>query len=84
MNYTLTNLAEHLEGVSHDLVNRYLGAEKLTPRRLWEKVKGDVKASKVGYVVRTYAFYSFSLWEKVGMRGSIKSCYIQDLNESEP
>jgi hypothetical protein len=35
INYTLTNLAEHLEAISHDQINRYLRREKLTPRLLW-------------------------------------------------
>lgn len=51
VNYTLTNLAEHLEGVSHDQVNRYLRQEKLTPRLLWENVKGEVESSQEGYIV---------------------------------
>jgi len=34
INYTLTNLAEHLEAISHDQINRYLRREKLTPRLL--------------------------------------------------
>ncbi|NDJ25582.1 transposase, partial [Nostoc sp. B(2019)] len=39
INYTLTNLAEHLERISHDKINRYLKNEKLTPRLLWDNVK---------------------------------------------
>jgi len=39
INYTLTNLADHLESMSHDQINRYLRREKLTPRFLWENVK---------------------------------------------
>jgi hypothetical protein len=39
VNYTVTNLAEHLEGISHDRINRYLRDEKLTPRVLWDNVK---------------------------------------------
>jgi hypothetical protein len=39
VNYTVTNLADHLEGVSPDRINRYLRGEKLTPRLLWEKVE---------------------------------------------
>jgi hypothetical protein len=31
-NYTLTNLADHLQVFSHDTINRYLRGEKLTPR----------------------------------------------------
>ena len=51
INYTLTNLAEHLEGVSHDRVNRYLRQEKLTPRLLWENVKDQVQACEDGMIV---------------------------------
>ncbi|HWH69360.1 MAG TPA: transposase [Candidatus Sulfotelmatobacter sp.] len=35
-NYTCTNLAKHLEGVSHDTVCDYLQTERLTARQLWE------------------------------------------------
>ena len=38
-NYTLTNLADHLERWSHDTLNRYLSGEKLTPRLLREQVQ---------------------------------------------
>lgn len=51
INYTLTNLAEHLEGVSHDRINRYLRGEKLTPRQLWQTVKDDVITSELGYII---------------------------------
>lgn len=36
-NYTCTNLAEHLEGVSHDSVTDYLQKERLTARQVWEQ-----------------------------------------------
>jgi hypothetical protein len=39
INYTLTNLAEHLEAISYDQINRYLRREKLTPHLLWENVQ---------------------------------------------
>ena len=51
INYTLTNLADHLEGVSHDRVNRYLRQEKLTPRLLWENVKNQVQICEDGFIV---------------------------------
>jgi len=51
INYTLKNLAEHLEGVSHARVNRYLRQEKLTPRLLWENVKDQVQACEDGFMV---------------------------------
>ena len=40
INYTCTNLAEHLDGVSHDVVSNYLKRERLTARHLWELVQG--------------------------------------------
>lgn len=51
LNYTLTNLAEHLEGISHDRITRYLKGEKLTPRLLWQEVEDDVVSSERGYLI---------------------------------
>ena len=51
INYTLTNLAEHLQLVSHDKINRYLRSEKLTRRLLWDNVKHLVQIDEKGYVV---------------------------------
>ena len=51
INYTLTNLAEHLEQISHDKINRYLKNEKLTPRLLWDNVKDVIQVSDNGYLV---------------------------------
>ena len=45
VNYTCTNLAKHLEDVSHDAVNDYLHRERLTARHLWEQVKPLLKDS---------------------------------------
>lgn len=42
-NYTLTNLASHLEKISHDTINRYLKNEELTPNLGWQKIQPDVK-----------------------------------------
>lgn len=38
INYSCSNLAEHLEGVSHDAVSDYLKRERLTARHVWELV----------------------------------------------
>ena len=49
INYTITNLAKHVEEHSHDQINRYLKTEKLTPRLLWKNVKPNdcVRRSQV-------------------------------------
>lgn len=51
VNYTLTNLADHLELISHDRINRYLKREKLTPRLLWENVKPLIQVNENAYVI---------------------------------
>jgi len=51
INYTLTHFAEHSESFSHDQINRYLSADRLTPRMLWEHVKNDVVMDPDGYLI---------------------------------
>ena len=51
INYTVTNLADHLEGISHDRINRYLRGEKLTPRLLWDNVKRLLQPSQSAYLL---------------------------------
>jgi len=51
INYTLTNLADHLESMSHDQINRYLRREKLTPSFLWENVKLLIQSHEDAYVI---------------------------------
>ena len=50
-NYTLTNLAEHLQVFSHERINRYLRGEKLTPRLLWDNVEHLIQLDKDGLVI---------------------------------
>jgi hypothetical protein len=51
INYTVTNLAYHLEGISHDRINRYLRGEKLTPRLVWDNVKPLLQPSQNAYIL---------------------------------
>lgn len=51
INYTVTNLANHLKGISHDRINRYLRRDKLTPRLLWDNVKPLLQSSQNAYVL---------------------------------
>ena len=51
LNFTMTHLAEHLEGVSHDRIRRYLQGEKLTPRLLWENVNALVVRCEEAYLI---------------------------------
>jgi hypothetical protein len=39
VNYTCTNLSEHLNNVSHDMVSNFLKQERVTPRQVWDLVK---------------------------------------------
>jgi hypothetical protein len=51
VNYTCTNLAKHLDDVSHDAVNDYLHREHLTARHLWQQVQPLLKDSPNAYLI---------------------------------
>ena len=44
-------MAEHLEQISHDKINRYFKNEKLTPRILWDNVKDLIEINDNAYLV---------------------------------
>ena len=51
INYTCANLAEHLGGMSHDVVSDYLKRERLTARHLWELVAEQIDDSPDAYLI---------------------------------
>lgn len=51
INYTGTNLANHLSGVSHDSVSDYLAREKATARQIWELAKEVIADAPEGYLI---------------------------------
>jgi hypothetical protein len=51
INYTCSNLSEHLENVSHDTVTDFLQNSKFTPRDLWELVKDRIADSEEAFLL---------------------------------
>lgn len=51
VNYTCTHFAEHVDGLSHDSVHRFLRDEKLTPRLLWEQAQPLIVQSSYAYII---------------------------------
>jgi hypothetical protein len=51
INYTLTNFAEHCDPFSHDAINRYLRGERITPRLIWDNVRGQIVPTPRGYLL---------------------------------
>lgn len=51
INYTVTNLADHIDSFSHDTINRYLRWEQLTPRLLWDNVKNKIPRVATAYLI---------------------------------
>jgi hypothetical protein len=51
INYTCSNLAEHLEEVSHDSVTDFLQNSKFTPKELWELVKNRLDDSEEAFLI---------------------------------
>ena len=51
INYTCTNLSEHLEDVSHDVVSNFLKRNRITARQIWELAKGLIKNKEDSYLI---------------------------------
>lgn len=51
INYTCSNLSEHLDGVSHDTVSDFLQYTKFTPRALWDLVKDRLEDSPEAFLL---------------------------------
>ncbi len=51
INYTCSNLSEHLEKVSHDSVTDFLQNQKFTPKQLWELVKHRIDDSEEAFLL---------------------------------
>ena len=51
INYPLTNFADHCKQLSHDAINRYRRGDRITPRLVWENVRGQVVPSPHGSVL---------------------------------
>ena len=47
----MTYFANHVHGLSHDAVNRFLRNEKITGKIIWEHVQGDIFLSTHGCLV---------------------------------
>lgn len=64
INYTLTNLADHVEKLSHDTINRYLKNEKITPALLWDNVKHQIQVDENAYVIFDDTVIDIHIWQK--------------------
>ena len=51
INYTCTNLADHLDDISHDAINDYLRREKHTAHTIWELAEPLINNSRDSYLI---------------------------------
>ena len=51
VNYTCTNLANHLEGTSHDAITDYLRRERLTACAVWNLAEGLIENRPEAYLI---------------------------------
>jgi hypothetical protein len=51
VNYTMRYFANQSEAWSHDAVKRYLMAEHLSGKEVWEHTRGLIETSEQGYVI---------------------------------
>ena len=51
LNYTLTHFADHSDRFTHDMLNRYLGGDRVSPRVIWENVKPHLTPTAKGVIL---------------------------------
>src|SRR6476660_9927049 len=51
VNYTCSNLAQHLEGVSHNAVSDFLQRGRTTAQRVWELVEPLLNNGETAYLI---------------------------------
>jgi hypothetical protein len=51
INYTCTNLSDHLENVSHDAISDYLKKNKITPNENWKRVEKLIKNTRESFLI---------------------------------
>ena len=51
VNDTLTYFADHSEKYTHDVLNRYLREDRITPSLVWDNVKSDLIPDENGYLL---------------------------------
>ena len=67
INYTCTNLADHLDDISHDAINDYLRREKHTAHTVWELVQRLITNSSEASLVVDDSVQDKSYSQKIEM-----------------
>ena len=65
INYTCSNLSEHLENVSHDSVTDFLQHQKFTPEDLWELVKERIDDSEEAFLLVDDSVQNKQYWHSI-------------------
>jgi hypothetical protein len=65
INYTCSNLSEHLENVSHDTVTDFLQNSKFTPRDLWDLVKDRSDDSEEAFLLVDDSVQNKQYWQAI-------------------
>jgi hypothetical protein len=67
INYTCSNLAEHLDGVSHDAVSDFLQRGRMTSSRLWELVEPLLNNSEQSYLIVDDSVQNKQYSQRIGL-----------------
>ena len=67
VNYTCSNLAEHLDGVSHDAVSDFLQRGRVTANRLWELVKPLLKDTEEAVLIVDDSVQNKQYSQRIGL-----------------
>ena len=78
-NFTITNLANHLENISHDTINRYLRTESLNSEDLWRNVKEEFVSDTEAYLI----FDDTVINKKYGDNVELRHCKVYTNDETK-
>ena len=67
VNYTCTNLAEHVDDISHDAINDCLRREKHTAHTVWELAEPLIANSSEAYLILDDSVQDKSYSQKIEM-----------------
>jgi hypothetical protein len=51
VNYTCTNLADHLSDISHDSITDFLNKQRLTAQSVWSFTKALIRDTKDSFLI---------------------------------
>ena len=70
-------MANHLENISHDAINRYLKIANLNSLDLWRNVKEEIVTDKEGYLIFDDTVINKKFSDKIDSEAPLKEAIVR-------